>query len=194
MTAQHIPSVNILPTDRFEYTKTGRFLSWALTTGRYVVVVIELVVILAFLSRFWFDRTLSDLRETRIAKEAVVDSYNDTLLSFLRRQTQLAKIGEIVGQQYGVSNRLSQIQDLTPVGIEYQEIVTSSPSASIRGFATNAPTFSLFLSNLQRKDVYEEVIVKSLKLSAQHPPGFDFELQLSDPVSPDSQQLKQEGS
>lgn len=176
MAAQLGPQVNFLPTDRFEYSKLGRFLSWALTAGRYAVVVTELVVISAFLSRFWFDRKLTDLRELRMQKEAVVDSFNDTLDQYLRTQSRLATVRRVLTEQFDVSARLTALQSMTPKGVEYADITVSSSSAEVNGFAASAPTFSLFLSNLQQKVTPENVTVKSLTLSKQRTPGLDFGL------------------
>ena len=52
MSAQSSPRVNLLPSDRFEFSKAGKFLDWALTTGRYLVVLTELIVTMAFYPDF----------------------------------------------------------------------------------------------------------------------------------------------
>jgi len=53
--------VNLLPKDNFEFSLVGKFLRWALTAGRVMVVLTEFVVILAFGSRFWLDKEMNDL-------------------------------------------------------------------------------------------------------------------------------------
>lgn len=176
MSAQAVSKVNLLPTDRFEYSRLGRFLSWALTAGRIAVVLTELVVIIAFLSRFWFDRKLNDLRERRVQKEAVVDSYNEIQTRFLKVQAQLAAIKKILNQQNDVSDRLSEIQQLTPQGVTYAKIDVSSQSAVLAGYTQTASLFSALLTNIQSKVGEENITVKKLELSRDHVPGFDFEM------------------
>ena len=68
--------INLLPVDPFEQGFWGRFLKWGLSVGRYIVIATELVVILAFLSRFKLDRDLSDLNETIAEKQAVLAAYS----------------------------------------------------------------------------------------------------------------------
>lgn len=176
MAAQTGSQVNLLPTDRFEYSKLGRFLSWALTAGRYAVVVTELVVIAAFLSRFWFDRKLTNLRELRMQKETVVNSFNEVLDKFLRTQSRLATVRRVLAGQFDAENNLATLQSMTPKGVEYTNIIIASGSATAKGFVSSASAFSLFLSNVQRAVTPEKVTVKSLTLSEQRTPGFDFEL------------------
>lgn len=178
MAAQPPGRVNLLPTDRFEYSSFGRFLRWTLTTGRYLVVLTELVVIIAFLSRFWFDRTLTDLRESRIKKEGVVDSFQQVLTDFLRTKSQLSMIRTVLSEQYGVNDRLTQIQSLTPSGVEYKEMRISSQSAALRGFAANPDTLSSFLSALQGSAAFDQMTLKSLGLSTDRAPGVDFEIEV----------------
>ena len=55
--------INLLPREEFEQKTVGRFLIWALTVGRWIVIVTELIVITAFLSRFKLDRDLANLYE-----------------------------------------------------------------------------------------------------------------------------------
>jgi hypothetical protein len=56
--------INLLPKEEFEKKPLGKFLVWALSIGRYIVIFTELIVILAFLSRFKLDRDLADLNQS----------------------------------------------------------------------------------------------------------------------------------
>src|SRR3989344_7346869 len=75
MPAAKLAKINLLPKDSFDFSTLGKFLRWSLTTGRVLVVLTEFVVILAFGSRFYFDKRLNDLVEEIVQKQAVVDSY-----------------------------------------------------------------------------------------------------------------------
>lgn len=178
MAARVESRVNLLPTDRFEYSRIGKFLTWALSTGRHVLMFTELVVILVFLSRFWFDRRLVNLREIRYQKEVTVDSYDTVLTSFLRTQSQLSSIRRILTGGHDVSGFLSQIQSMTPLGIVYDEITVSSQSATIRGFSTSSQIFSSLLTTLQSSSVVKDLVVRTLEISKDRSPGIDFELLL----------------
>ena len=70
-------TVNLLPQDAFSKSSVGRVLNWSLSTGRYIVVFTEMIVILTFLSRFTLDRQLTDLNESILRKQAIVDSFGE---------------------------------------------------------------------------------------------------------------------
>lgn len=180
-TAPINPKLNFLPSDRFEYSKLGRFLKWALSAGRYLVVFTELIVIVAFISRFWFDRQLTDLREQRVQKSALVDSFKNIQNKFLATQAMFNLIQNTLGGGVKTVIRLNEIQSLTPLGIEYQSVIVSSQSASLVGFAPDTNSFSSLLTLFQSdpSQSFKSVGVKQFGLSKTRSPGFDFTLELT---------------
>jgi len=65
--------ISLLPQKGLEGT-LGRLVDWLLSVGRYIIVFTELVVIGAFLSRFWLDRKNSDLSEEIRQEKAILES------------------------------------------------------------------------------------------------------------------------
>jgi hypothetical protein len=177
MSAQPSPRVNLLPSDRFEFSKTGKFLNWALTTGRYLVVLTELIVTMAFLSRFWFDKVLTDLREQRLQREVVVDSYKDFESAFLSAQSGFNFVKQTIDSSLKSEEELSVINGLTPKGVDYVQIQISPGKTSLSGFAVSASDFSSLLSGLESQERFSEITVKELRLSMSRKPGFDFDIE-----------------
>lgn len=176
MPAQISSRVNFLPSDRFEFSKTGKFLNWALTTGRYLVVMTELIVTVAFLSRFWFDRVLTDLRESRFQKEVTVDSFKDFEQKFLSTQSRLNFVKQTVDSSLKADGELATINELSPKGVDYNQIQIDSDRTNLSGFAASALDFSSLLSGLESQERFSEISVKVLRLSLARKPGFDFEI------------------
>ena len=52
----------------------ARFIKWLTTIGRWVMTLTELIVISAFISRFWLDRKNSDLSDLIRQKQAILES------------------------------------------------------------------------------------------------------------------------
>ena len=70
--------INLLPKTEFEISFWGRFLKWSLTAGRYIIILTELLVIVAFMSRFKLDHDLSDLNDTILGKQALLEASANT--------------------------------------------------------------------------------------------------------------------
>ena len=66
--------ISLLPAEENLNTFSARFLKWVTSVGRVVIVFVELIVIGAFLSRFWLDRKNSDLSETLRQQKAILAS------------------------------------------------------------------------------------------------------------------------
>src|SRR3990167_2313941 len=175
-------TVNLLPADRFEFSPLGRFLIWALSTGRLIVVLTELVVIGAFLSRFWFDRKLSDLRQTRMQRTASVQEMDDVRVKWERLQFLAGEINKANGNNFDAAERLAKIQILTPAGVEFESIEIGSQSAMLTGYVPGSGMFSRLFSRIKAEKSFSGVAVRKLEQSSDRPPGFDFELEVK--ISP----------
>lgn len=176
--AAQTSAVNLLPHERFEFSRLGRLLMWALSTGRMVVVVTELVVIGAFLSRFWFDRQLSDLRQVRMQRTASVLAMDDVRVKWERLTFLAEEINKANGRNYDAAERLSKIQSLTPTGVEFESIDIASQSATLTGYVPASDVFSRLFSRVKAEKSYDGVGVRKLEQSATRPPGFDFEMEI----------------
>ena len=83
MPAAH-PTINLLGQDTSANSPWNRIMDWISTYGRYIMITTELIVLIAFASRFSLDRKLTDLKEdamqsmasiaTDIATEANIES------------------------------------------------------------------------------------------------------------------------
>lgn len=161
----HPVNINLLPgiTD-FEKTSWGKFLKWALSIGRYIIVFTELIVILAFLSRFKFDRDLTDLHEAIEQKKSIVSSASTFESNFRNLQSRLKAIEKLDKEQIAFENLLKDFSSFTPVdvtisnlSISRSSITLGASSLSEAGLATiiyqlrNSPKFSdISLGNVSK--------------------------------------------
>lgn len=112
--------ISLLSVDEFEKTRLGRFLKWALTFGRWIVIATELVVILCFLSRFKLDRELTDLGEKIKQQQAIISSFGELEKDFRNLQKRLVKIEDLEKEQLSV-NRLNEVAEMIPLDVFLNE-------------------------------------------------------------------------
>lgn len=79
-----------------------RFISWALTIGRLLVIITETVALAAFLYRFSLDRHLVDLHDEIKIKQTVITATKDSEQSYRNLQDRLL-----------LSSRLTQNENQT---------------------------------------------------------------------------------
>lgn len=135
MPATKLGRINLLPKNSFEFSGLGKLLKWALTTGRALVVLTEFVVILAFGSRFYYDKKLNDLIEVIDQKQAVVESYaeiENRMRDILARQKTVTNFSTA---NLAINDRFGQIRRITPPDVTYSEISIDEKGFNLVGTA-----------------------------------------------------------
>lgn len=148
MPSQKLNKINLLPRDSFEESGLGKFLSWALTSGRAIVILTEFVVVIAFGSRFWFDQKLNNLLEEISAKEAVVESYvaiETQMRDILSRED---KVSNFLKNELSLPVVFSDLKKATPADVTFDTFSINNDKIKIEGSASSEGGFSLFLNNL----------------------------------------------
>ncbi|MBU4397602.1 hypothetical protein KKC08_05560 [Patescibacteria group bacterium] len=74
MPANFKREISLLPKDQDNNSSTAKLIRWITTVGRVVIIFTELIVIAAFVSRFWLDRKNSDLSESIRQQKAILES------------------------------------------------------------------------------------------------------------------------
>ena len=106
--------VNLLPPSDFESSFWGRFLKWAVTTGRYIIILTELVVIIAFLSRFKLDEDLRNLNEQINGQVSYLQLQTDQEQEFLGIQKRLKLAEKMWLSRVGVAEYLDYLEEKIP--------------------------------------------------------------------------------
>ena len=67
--------ISLLPEEKTGLQSTlEKAFDWLVNTGRWIIVFTELIVILAFLSRFWLDQRLADIYAKNIQKITIIEA------------------------------------------------------------------------------------------------------------------------
>src|SRR3989344_871361 len=107
-------AINLLGQEDLKHTAQGRIIGWALTYGRYIMIGTEIVVLLAFISRFSLDRRLTDLKEEISQKQAILEA-NISLEQDIRLlQDTLGKIKLTTTNQSAPLDALTLLQAVLP--------------------------------------------------------------------------------
>lgn len=155
-----LPEVNLLPGDDFGDRPGGQFLHWALTWGKRIVVTTELVVILAFLSRFWLDTEVANNSEKIDQKKLVVLSQKDFEEKFraLSDRVSKAKSIEMLVSPLTV---YAQTEELVPLTVTVSQLSATNHSVSFSATSDEASLGKLveaFKSSPKFSDVSVEKV------------------------------------
>lgn len=166
--------INLLPVDPFEDSFLGRFLKWALSVGRYIVIATELIVILSFLARFKLDRDLSDLNEALAQTQVVLDSYGQLEADYKAAAARLGAIEELGRQRLGPEAQLQRLTAVTPVDVYFTGIGLSPEMIELQGNTLSERGLIVLLRALRVSDNFNQVAVNQISSGGQEQAGITF--------------------
>lgn len=153
--------INLLPQDEFQSSTFGRVLKWALSTFRVMVIVTELVVMSAFLSRFWLDARNSDLNENLNIKKSQIQAYSKVESDFRVVQNQI-EITKTLYNQGKISTFLEALSNSIPNGVNLTTISMVGQDLQIKATSFNESLIVATLNNLDKSKVLADVVVNQL--------------------------------
>lgn len=169
-------SINLVPKDRFSESLAGRVLNWALTIGRYIIIMTELVVVVAFLMRFRYDMQLADLNEKIKANQEIITSYQDLETQFRFLQARAEAVGTLTDGSGLKKNIYDQISRVTPPDVFLQQVDINRQNLSLKGIALNDVGLITFINLLKNNAGFDQVLLGSLTSKGEKDPKLEFSL------------------
>jgi hypothetical protein len=133
-----------------------------MATGKWAVIITQLVVMGAFLWRFGLDRKLTNLRKEIQQQVAVIESYSQIEEEFVLAQKRVNHAKGTIERQEEVKRLLTKIQTVTPADVWYERITVSPSTISMTAHASSLPGFSRLLAGLQNDPDFRTVNVASI--------------------------------
>ena len=149
-------AINLLPREEFDASILGRTLRWATGTFRIIVIVTEMLVMGAFLSRFWLDAQNSDLSDSIKIKSAQIVAQADTEKEFRGIQSKLNIVKQI-GQISPPSQTIDAIISKLPPDVNLTAVSVSENSAQINGTSASELGIAQFITNLKGDTFFKNV-------------------------------------
>lgn len=156
--------INILESIRKPDTPVSRFLDWALTWGRYIVVFTELIVILAFLSRFKLDQQITDLEETLSQKQLIIEASRPIEETLINTQNKISLLKNLDKKSRQPELLLNTLNAATPVDVMVTTFTLTETDFSLTAKG-NEPGLATFIDNLKKSPNISELSVKALSKS-----------------------------
>lgn len=145
-----------------------KLVKWLLSTGRYILIFVEAIVLIAFIARFKLD---TDLAEKKDAIEQQIP-YIESLKAYevLIRQTQLklSTIDSIKNNQADYPLILKKIAGQTPLGVKINSLSLQKETGKILiqmdAESKSNSDLTGFVSGLKGDQFFSEISLSSISL------------------------------
>lgn len=154
--------INLLKEGGIGSKPLGRFLKWSLSYGRYIIIGTQIIVLLAFFSRFILDQQLSDLHTLIEQKinilQALAPIENNTRL--LQNKVSILKTLEDSRNIYTlVTNKIAA---KVPQNVAIAQLIISGNSLTLNGSAQTNAGFSELLSFLKNDPLFSQINIEDV--------------------------------
>ncbi len=176
MTAPKVRDIEVLPQEDWEKTSFGKFLKWTLGVGRYIVIATELIVILAFLSRFKLDRDLTNLYEDIKQKQAIVDVHQDFENNVRFLQKRLTTIDKLEKDQAVNALVLDRLVPLVPLDVSLFGLSVNNQKIGLTAVSLSEQGLASFINNLKKSTQFKNLVLSNVSSGSKKSTGIEFEL------------------
>ena len=145
-----------------------KLIRWVLSAGRYLIVFVELLVLVAFVSRFKLDSDIDETQGEIDAKIPFVQSLKGDEDLIRRFQFQVASIKDLKPKRPDFISIVNKIAAQTPEGIIFSNMTftssTGKVSLKLTGVAQNNDQLATLIFGLKSDPVFSGVNLGSISL------------------------------
>lgn len=157
-----VKEINLLPPSEFESSFGGKFLKWAVTTGRYIIILTEIVVIAAFFSRFKLDRDVSLLSDEVSGAINVLEANSQLESDFRSTQTRTAAVGNLLTEQMKLKAVIDKLEEQSAGRVTLSTFGINPSGITLTGQSTDETNLGGFLAALALDPKWKSVEVNEI--------------------------------
>lgn len=141
-----------------------KFVDWALTVGRLLVILTELIALSAFLYRFSLDRKLIDLHGKIKQQEAVVKTFKTSEDKYRSLQDRLALASSFSNVGTSKIKIFQDILNFAPNGVRIGNLVMYENRININAAAQNTSSLKTFINSLKTYPKLKKLSLNSIQI------------------------------
>lgn len=141
------PSINLVKDKQIPLF--DKFMNWALTVGRLIVILTEIVALLAFVYRFSLDEKLIDLHSAIKQKQSIVLLLKQDENKYRNLQDRIALASDLMEKNAKTNKIVLDIVDLTPQGARIYNLTFNKNKLTINANTNSVSSLTDFINILK---------------------------------------------
>lgn len=159
--AEKVPTINLLPNSGDSFLT--QFFNWALTIGRLLIIITEMVALGTFIYRFGLDMQIVDLHDKIKAESFIVDNFKDQETTFRDIQDRLATIKRYTSVGTTTTSIFTDITKMGQGKVTFKDLNITTNSAKIEITAPSASSLSQFVDQLKNYPSVTDVSIDKVE-------------------------------
>lgn len=145
-----------------------KIIRWLLSTGRYIFIFVEGLVLIAFVARFKLDADLTNLNESIEEQIPYIESLKAYEVRIRQTQMKLASIDNIKQNSADYNQVLKKIAAQTPFGVKISNLTFDKTpgkvTIQINGQASSNIDVSTLVSGIKSDNYFSDVNLLSVSI------------------------------
>lgn len=156
--------VNLIPQEGLSSTTSGKILLWVLSTFRIILIITEIFVIGAFISRFWLDAKNTDLSEQMKEAKSVISSLSSFEEDFKDVQNRLTIFNSYKEDNGKINSVVKTMVSYKPDGVFFESINADAGKIAVSAIAKSEIEIQQYMVNLKSSSAFENVTLSNVAL------------------------------
>jgi len=140
-----------------------KFIDWALSIGRYVVIITEAIALTAFLYRFSLDRQLIDLHDKISIREELLKTQKNNEARFRNLQKRLAFAKELGATGNDTTQLFTDLYNLAPTDVLFNKMTLSQKDLTIEADTPSVTSLAEFIARIREHEDIESVSIDKIE-------------------------------
>ncbi len=141
---ESLPSINLVKDKQIPLF--DKFMNWALTVGRLIVILTEIVAILAFIYRFSLDEKLIDLHSAIKQKQALISLFKQDENKYRNLQDRIILASSLLEKNAKTNKIVLDIVNLTPQGVRIDNLIFNKDKLTISANIDSVSSLTDFIN------------------------------------------------
>lgn len=168
--------INLLPEEELQKTTSGKIVLWMLTTFRTIVIITELLVMSAFLSRFWLDAQNAELTEKINENKDIIIGFQKFESDFRETQKKLAYFRDLTTKNTLANTLINYSVVALPEDSVLNSIAFDGTKVEISGSTPSEKSVQQYISNLSVQEKLSEISLIDMRTNQFNPGVLDFRI------------------
>ncbi len=126
-----------------------KFMNWALTAGRLIVIITEIVAVSAFIYRFSLDERLIDLHSSIKGKQALISLLKQDENKYRNLQDRIALASSLLEKNAKTNKIVLDIVGLIPQGVKINNLTFNKDKIAINAAINSVSSLTDFINSLK---------------------------------------------
>lgn len=157
----NLPSINLAKNKQIPLF--DKFMNWALTIGRLIVIITELVAMIVFVYRFSLDEKLIDLHSLIKQKQNIVSVLKNDESKYRNLQDRIALASAFSEKGIKTNQTITSIIKLIPSKVNISNLILNKDQISMNVDVASVSSLANFIDSLKNYSGIKSINIDSIE-------------------------------